>query len=470
MGATPILDLEQDPPKYVPPGRKRWTPLMNRRTFLAGLGAAAASDLRGQDASKPDFSLRIGPVSVEPKPGKVFKTTGYNGALPGPLIRCREGQRVTIEVFNESNVPELVHWHGLRVPSELDGAMEEGTPMIAPGKSARYSFVASPAGTRWYHSHATAGQNLNRATYTGQFGFFVIDPASDAGAYDQEVFLHMKEWDPFLSMMGDEDGFMEVAYKYATVNGRSLGSGDPIRVKAGQRVLLRILNASATEHRRIALAGHSFQVIALDGNKVAVPRVSSILELGPAERIDAIVEMNNPGVWVFGATDDKERAAGLGIVFEYAGQAGPARWLPPSTAAWNYAAFGNAGAEAGAGERLLISFENKFAGRRQVDHWLVNGKAWPNTDPLRVTQNGRYRLVFDNRTDEDHPVHLHRHTFELAKIAGVPTSGVFKDVVVVGARSQTEALLIADNPGKTLFHCHQQMHMDNGFMALMEYV
>ena len=443
---------------------------MHRRNFIAALGASLTSGARAQELQKPDFTLRIGPVSVEPKPGKVVKTTGYNGAVPGPVIRCREGQTITIEAINNSTVAELVHWHGLRCAPEVDGAMEEGTPMLAPGKSARYTFPATPAGTRWYHSHTMSGPAMNHALYTAQFGFFVIDPASDPGAYDQEIFLSLKEWDPYLSMMGDEDGFLEAVYKYASINEHSLGFGDPVRVKPGQRVLLRILNASATEQRRIAIAGHTFQVIALDGNKLPAPRISAVLELGPAERVDAIVEMKNPGVWVLGATDEKERANGLGIVFEYAGQSGPPQWLPPSDLVWNYAAFGNAGVEAGAGDPLAIVFENRFVGRRQVDHWMVNGKAWPNTDPLRVKQNGRYRLIFDNRTDEAHPVHLHRHTFELAKIAGVPTSGVFKDVVVVGAKSKTEALLIADNPGRTLFHCHHQMHMENGFMLLMEYV
>jgi FtsP/CotA-like multicopper oxidase with cupredoxin domain len=446
------------------------TPTIRRRDFLAALGMAAAAGTSGQEPPRPDFSLSIGPVSVEPKPGKVVKTTGYNGSVPGPLIRCREGQTIAIEAINGTSVPELVHWHGLRIAPEVDGSMEEGTPMLAPGKSARYTFAASPAGTRWYHSHTMAGQNLNRALYTGQFGFFIIDPASDPGAFDQEVFLSLREWDPFLSMMGDEDGFMEVAYKYSTINGRALGFGDPIHVKAGQRVLLRILNASATMQRRIALAGHTFEVTALDGNKPALPRTSPVLELGPAERIDAIVEMKNPGVWILGATDDKERASGMGIVFEYAGQSGPPKWLPPSSQVWDYAAFGNSGIEAGAGEPLPLVFENRFVGRRQVDHWTVNGKPWPNNARLRVKRNGRYRLVFDNRSDEAHPVHLHRHTFEIAKIAGVSTSGVFKDVVVVGPKSQTEVLLIADNPGLTLFHCHQQMHMENGFMALLEYV
>jgi FtsP/CotA-like multicopper oxidase with cupredoxin domain len=432
------------------------------------MGATAAG-ARAQETPKPDFSLRIGPVNVEVQPGKVVKTTGYNGTVPGPLIRCRENQSITIEVMNGSAVPELAHWHGLRAPSEVDGSMEEGTPMLAPGATARYTFAASPSGTRWYHSHAMAGQNLNRATYTGQFGFFFIDPANDPGAYDQEVFLAFKEWGPYLSMMGDEDGFLDVAYKFFSVNGRALGHADPIRVKSGQRVLLRILNASATVHRRIAFAGHTFQVTALDGNKIASPRVSPILELGPAERIDAIVEMNNPGVWILGATDDRDRKNGMGIVFEYAGQTGPPRWLPPSNRVWSYLAFGNPAVEAGAGEPLPLVFENQFKGKRQVDHWTVNGKPWPQNDPLRVKLNGRYRLIFDNRSDEAHPVHLHRHTFELAKIAGIPLSGVFKDVVVVGPKSQTEVLLIADNPGRTLFHCHQQLHMENGFMALLEY-
>ena len=99
-------------------------------------------------------------------------------------------------------------------------------------------------------------------------------------------------------MSSSEDSGVEVAYKQFSINDRSLGSGEPIRVRPGQRVLLRILNASATMHRRIGLAGHQFQVTALDGNALAASKMVEALELGPAERIDAVVEMNNPtGVW-----------------------------------------------------------------------------------------------------------------------------------------------------------------------------
>jgi len=450
---------------------------MHRRHFLASLGAAVPATFFGQPLPKADFSLRIAPASVEIAPRKVIKTIAYNGSVPGPLLRMKEGQPVTIEVFNDTGDAEIVHWHGLQIPSALDGSMEEGTPMIPARASARYTFTPKPSGTRWYHTHVAAGRNLKRATYTGQFGFLYIEPRGEPGNYDQEVFLALKEWDPYFSSGGEQDDSLDVAYKLFSVNDRALGHGEPIRVKQGQRVLLRILNASATITRKIAAAGHQFRIVALDGNPVAVPKEVRALELGPAERIDAIVEMNNPGVWILGAADDRDREQGLGIVIEYAGQSGEARWLPAGDEEWDYKVFGNAGKvdsedapPQGQPERVPLVFEKKFAGHHWVDKWTINGKSFPKTDPIRVKANGRYRLVFDNRSDEAHPVHLHRHTFELAKIAGVPTSGVYKDVVVVAAKSQTEVNLIANNPGLTLFHCHQQMHMDYGFMALMEYV
>jgi FtsP/CotA-like multicopper oxidase with cupredoxin domain len=445
---------------------------MQRRHFLASLAAAAIpSATRGAD--KPDFSLRIAPTSFEIAPRKVVKTIAYNGSVPGPLLRMKEGQPVTIEVFNDTGDPEIVHWHGLQIPSAVDGAMEEGTPMIASHGSARYTFTPKPSGTRWYHTHVMAGRNLKRATYTGQFGFIYIDPRSEPGDYDQEVFLALKEWEPYLASGGVDDDSIDVAYELFSINGRALGHGEPIRVKEGQRVLLRILNASATMTRKIALAGHKFRVVAMDGNPVATPKQVQTLEMGPAERIDAVTEMNQPGVWILGATDDHDREHGLGIAIEYAGQSGDPRWLPPGDEKWDYAAFGNSGkpeSETDRRERIPLVFEKKFAGHHWVDKWTINGKSFPKTDPIRVKANGRYRLVFDNHSDEAHPVHLHRHSFELVKIAGVSTAGVHKDVVVVGAKSQTEVDLIANNPGLTLFHCHQQMHMDYGFMTLMQYV
>jgi len=434
--------------------------MMTRRELLAlaSLNALNASE-------NADYKLSIDRISLEIAPKTTIKTIAYNGTVPGPLLRMKEGQRVTIQVDNNTADPEIVHWHGLHIPSDVDGSVEEGTPMIAPHSSARYSFVPTPSGTRWYHTHVMAMRNLKRGAYTGQFGFIYIEPKTDSGAFDQEIFLALREWDPYFTNAEDA---MDVMYKRCSVNSHALGFGDPIRVKPGQRVMLRILNASATMHRRIAFAGHSFMIVAMDGNPVATPKTVGFLELGPAERIDAVVEMNQPGVWILGATDDRDRKNGLGIVVEYSGKSGVPQWLTPANDRWDYTIFGRSGNDAAA-QRIPLVIEKKFAGSRWVDKWAINGKSWPKTDPIRVKTGERYRLVFDNRSDEAHPVHLHRHRFELISIAGARTSGIYKDVVVVPAKSIVEADFLADNPGKTLFHCHQQMHMDYGFMSLIEY-
>src|SRR5271170_2909802 len=364
---------------------------MKRREFIALAGASAFAQ-----TAKPDFSLRISPVNVEIAPGHVIKTTGYNGSVPGPLLRVREGQPVTIEVHNDTNIPELVHWHGLQIPSEVDGAAEEGTPFIARHGSARYSFVPKPSGTRWYHTHVSAGRDLQRSTYTGQFGVLYIEPKNEPGDYDAEVFLTLHGWDPYLSTMGEDEGFLEVGYKSYSINSHALGYGGPIRVQKGQKVIFRIVNASATLLHRLALSGHSFTVLSLDGNPVPTPRTVDVLELGPAERVDAIVTMNRPGVWILGELGDKIRSAGLGTTIEYANEKGPAQWLAPTVTPWDYTIFGRAASAPAANVEVIpLVFRSKFAGNRWVQHWTINGKSYPKTDPILVKANQKYRLRFD---------------------------------------------------------------------------
>src|ERR1700690_2678575 len=152
-----------------------------------------------------DFTLRIAPMMVELAPQVVLSTIGYSNQVPGPLLRVREGQLVTVDVVNETDVPEYVHWHGLLIPSEVDGAEEEGTPPVPPHGHRRYQFVANPAGSRWYHSHTMAMMDLHRGAYTGQFGFLMVDSANDPGRYDQEVFLALREWEHYLTPMDQDE-------------------------------------------------------------------------------------------------------------------------------------------------------------------------------------------------------------------------------------------------------------------------
>ena len=271
---------------------------------------------------------------------------------------------------------------------------------------------------------------------------------------------------------GMPHGF-EVGYSLFSINGRMLGHGDPIRVKAGERVLFHIVNGSATEIRSLALPGHSFEVIALDGNSVPTSTQVPVLWLGTAERISAVVEMNHPGVWVMGDLADDDRTRGMGIVIEYAGKTGKPKWTKPAPFKWDYTRFGKSGPDGQApDETIEMTITKNNAANQGFNEWRINDVAFSmdRMEPMfHLRQGKRYRLRMSNASDDIHPVHLHRHSFELTRIAGKATAGIMKDVVMLGGYQQVEVDFVADNPGRTLFHCHQQLHMDFGFMALFDY-
>jgi FtsP/CotA-like multicopper oxidase with cupredoxin domain len=477
--------------------------------------------------SKADITLRIEPVTVELAPDKIISTIGYNGTSPGPVLRMKKGKVVSVDVFNDTDTPELVHWHGLLIPSDVDGVEEENTPFVPPRGHRRYTFTPTPSGSRWYHSHAMAYADLHKGAYTGQFGFAYIEPAQNPGAYDQEHFLALRDWEPFFtsSMEDDDDDTksgpepekpatlntapngLEVSSMTYSINDKALGSGEPLRVKPGQRVLLHLLNASAIENRRIAFAGHKFHVLALDGNPVPTPQSVESIVLGAGERVCALVEMNNPGIWILGATQQSIRAMGLGLVVEYENQRGQPKWIDPPKDPWNYTLFGHpvAGSSTASGRPGLFSgqpsgsaadqaqassaleqaralkhvpapdqiiemaFEKVPAGAGKFNTFHVNGKPYPHENEFLLKQGARYRLIFRNRTDDAHPMHLHRHQLELVDFNGTPTSGVIKDTVVVPFYGRATVDFTANQPGLSLFHCHIQSHMDYGFKALFRY-
>jgi FtsP/CotA-like multicopper oxidase with cupredoxin domain len=366
----------------------------------------------------------------------------------------------------------------------------------------RLHFTPGPPGLRFYHTHVVARDNLAAGQYSGQVGPLYIEPRREPGAFDQEVFLVLKELEPALSRGGDmamdflqpaapdpalkEQGERamkaslaggaphgyEVGYRTFSINGRMLKSGEPIRVKEGQRVLLHVINASATELRSLALPGHTFKVLALDGNPVPHPVEVPVLWLGTAERITALVEMKAPGVWVLGDLADDDRGNGMGIVVEYAGHKGKPQWHKPPPFKWDYRRFTQPGAAAAApDETLEMTFAKENAAARGFNLWTINGKAFDmqRMEPMFHLKKGRrYRLRMHNMSDDIHPMHLHRHSFEITRIAGLPTAGLIKDVAMLGGYQSMEIDFTADQPGLSLFHCHMQLHMDYGFMALFD--
>jgi FtsP/CotA-like multicopper oxidase with cupredoxin domain len=378
----------------------------DRRKFLITVGRAGLAvagslivplprALKAQTQTPPqeaDYTIRIAPVSHEIAPGKVIKTTAYNGSIPGPALRLKEGKPVRIDVINDSGYPNLIHWHGLYLPSEQDGSTEEGSPIIASGQSLTYAYTPKPSGTRWYHSHAMAMTDLSRSTYSGEFGFLIVEAAEDPGRYDREVLLAAHHWEGAWVSLQDmkkgppPDNGLEVMYHTATLGERMLGYGDPVRVREGERVLFRVLNASGNMGISLALTGHRFRVIALDGNPVPTQATVEVLKLDVAERADVIVEMNNPGVWVFGSTDEDDRTMGMGIVIEYANRRGEPQWVQPAKTAWDYSVFARQDAAASPDETINLKFEKIPGGRGGYNRWTINGKSWPDTNPLFTVQ------------------------------------------------------------------------------------
>jgi FtsP/CotA-like multicopper oxidase with cupredoxin domain len=481
---------------------------IDRRSLLKGAGLKCAASLpfagtlanSARAADPPDYTLRIGTGLVELAPDHIVSTTLYNGQFPGPLLRLKQDQRVVVDIYNDTDTPELVHWHGQAIPSDVDGTAEEGSPFVPPRGMQRIAFLPKPSGFRFYHSHVAAGADLNRGTYTGQAGPVYIEPKDNPGTYNREIFLVLKEFAPSFSRGGDmamdaltgapvkelqrmgqaadeqakekAKGF-EVGYELFSINGRMLGHGEPIRVKQNERVLFHVLNASAGEIRSLALPGHVFRVVALDGNPVPVQAEVPVLWLGTGERISAFVEMNHPGVWVMGDLADDDRGHGMGIVVEYAGRTGKAQWIRPKPFHWDYTRFGKPDARgAPPDETIEMTLVKHNAALNGFNQWTINGEAFsmqtrkPN---YTLLQGRRYRLKMRNAADDIHPLHLHRHSFELTRIGGKPTAGVIKDVVMLGGFQEAEFDFVADNPGPALFHCHQQLHMDFGLMALFDY-
>ncbi|GAC1430516.1 MAG: hypothetical protein NVS1B11_13850 [Terriglobales bacterium] len=269
---------------------------ISRRQFLASAGAVATVGVSAPSLGLNDFSfapsrsdttqvgeqtavdytLRIGASPIEIAPKRIVSTITYNGQFPGPLLRFKEGQPATVEIRNDTDTPEQLHWHGQMVSTDVDGAAEEGTPFIPAHGMRRIIFTPRPSGLRFYHTHNRAVTDLHAGQYSGQVGPVYIEPKHEPGGYDREVFLVLKEFEPSFSQGGDmAQDFLtpstrvkeleasgesamkaslakgtphgyEVGYRYFTINGRMLGHGDPVRVKQGERVLLHVLNGSAT--------------------------------------------------------------------------------------------------------------------------------------------------------------------------------------------------------------------------------
>jgi hypothetical protein len=185
------------------PEQLRAATLLSPSGLLSQSATAGDNAVASQSESPADYTLTIATKPIELAPNRIISVTTYNWQFPGPLLRFKEGERDTVDIRNETDRPEQLHWHGQFVAPDVDGVAEEGTPFIPPHGSRRITFVAGLSGFRFYHTHVRAGANLAAGQYSGLVGPVYIEPKQHPSNYDREVFLTLKEFQPTLSRGGD---------------------------------------------------------------------------------------------------------------------------------------------------------------------------------------------------------------------------------------------------------------------------
>ena len=213
-------------------------------------------------------------IDWEIMPGTTVRAWAYNGQMPGPEIRVREGDLVRITLHNELPVGTTIHWHGVNLPPEMDGPVGLNQAAVEPGEEFVYEFVAQPAGTRWYHSHADPTAQIA----LGLYGSLIVEPREPKRTYDRDYTYILNEWDLELTPdvatgkapRGVRDQMLrggELGTDLFLMNGHAHESIPPIKLAEGERVLVRLINAGNLPHA-IHTHGHSFKIVATDGNDV----------------------------------------------------------------------------------------------------------------------------------------------------------------------------------------------------------
>jgi FtsP/CotA-like multicopper oxidase with cupredoxin domain len=272
------------------------------------LGAPQRAHMQTSQPTR-EFSLVAAPVRWEIQPGLVVDGWGYNGQIPGPELRVREGDLVRVQLRNDLPVPTTIHWHGIDVPLAQDGVPGLSQEPVLPGGSFTYEFTATNPGTRWYHSHVDSNAQLE----LGLYGAFIVEPRQpgpllfdreytyllDEKALDFTPDVALGRASPRGSESGNGRGGL-LSYDVFLLNGRAGDAIAPMHIGAGEHIRVRLINAGNLVHA-MHLHGQSFKVIATDGNPVpqAQQWLKDTVLLGPGERYDLEVDGTNPGVWMF---------------------------------------------------------------------------------------------------------------------------------------------------------------------------
>jgi multicopper oxidase len=437
------------------------------------------------------LQAQVGPIDLG---GPTVSTWTYGGALPGPEIRVRAGDRLAARLINGLPQPTSVHWHGIALRNDADGVPGLTQDPVAPGASFDTQFTVPHPGTYMYHPHV--GVQLDR----GLYGALIVEDPEDPGAYDDELVVLLDDWidgtgtnpDQQLAslqaqgmggmagMSGSTEQSMpgmarsallggdagDVTYPHFLANGRIPAAARTHHVRAGTRLRLRLINIGADTAFRVGLAGTSMTITHTDGFPVTPTPADTVL-LGMGERVDALVTVPADPTALIAVAEGKNGTALLRI------QSGTRSVPDPGPAGLGPmlivlpAALRADTAVALPARAPDVTHQLSLAGPTGTYTWTINGETYDPARGLPVHTGQRVRLTITNTSNMYHPMHLHGHTFQIVAAAG---PGARKDTVVVLPRQTVQVDLDADNPGQWLAHCHNAYHGEAGMMTVLSYL
>jgi FtsP/CotA-like multicopper oxidase with cupredoxin domain len=420
------------------------------------------------DPKVVEVTLTARLAEVEVSPGKRAQAWTYDGGLPGPLIKARVGDRVIVHFKNDLKEPTTVHWHGVRVPIEMDGVPGISQPDVKPGESFTYDFVVRDAGLYWYHPHVMSAAQVGFGLYGP---LLVEDPDDGVGVADQVTLV-------LSDISFDAKGKLEPADSggsagmvfgregdYVLVNGRT----DPVlRARPGAPQRWRIVNAAKSRFFYLDLEGQPFTVIGADGGLQERPTVTDVVLVTPGERVDLIVTPKGKAgtpltlramLYNRGYGSVEYRAVEDIMTVEFTKEAPVA--AKPVRVTKDIAPATIAGATVVNVDLTLPPMQNNKS------EFRVNGVPFWKAKPYAAKLGEPQLWVVKNDTDWDHPFHLHGFFFQVIDDNGQPVRPLaLKDTVNVPMRKTVRLLVTFDErPGEWMFHCHILDHADGGLMG-----
>ncbi|MDP2320511.1 MAG: multicopper oxidase family protein [Acidobacteriota bacterium] len=420
------------------------------------------------DPKVVEVTLTARLAEVEVAPGKRVQAWTYDGGLPGPLIKTRVGDRLIVHFTNELQEPTTVHWHGVRVPIEMDGVPGISQPEVKQGESFTYDFIVRDAGLYWYHPHVMSAAQVGFGLYGA---LLVEDPDDGVGVADQVTLV--------LSDIGfDAKGRLEPADSggsagmvfgregdYVLVNGRNR---PVLRARPGAPQRWRIVNAAKSRFFYLDLDGQMFTVIGVDGGLQERPVTSDILLVTPGERVDVIVAPKGTAgtpltlramLYNRGYGSVQYRGVEDVLTIEFTKE--PAVTAPPVRVSRALPMPVVEGATPVAMVLTLPPMEN---GKSE---FRINGVPFWKAEPFRAKLGETQLWTVKNDSDWDHPYHLHGYFFQVIDDQGQPVRPLaLKDTVNVPMKTTVRLLVTFDErPGEWMIHCHILDHAEGGLMG-----